>query len=172
MTEYEEIKQTTGTVETSCTCSQCKNHCRRVPCVGTPDDIVRLINAGFIHKLAATLWMAGLSSGIPVTQIISPLYNKQKRSCEFFTTDGLCELHTLGLKPTEGKLASHNARIVSNVNDHPGFYVASKWRLPQNKLLIKKLLNVLTRHYIKQPAESKTTYYLPAGIKTTNNETL
>ena len=56
MTETEKIEQLSGIRESECACDHCKNMCHRQVCIGTPADILRLINAGHIDKLKNTLW--------------------------------------------------------------------------------------------------------------------
>ena len=41
---------------------------------------------------------------------ITPLFDKDKQACTFFT-NGLCELHDSGLKPTVGKLSHHTTKL-------------------------------------------------------------
>ena len=79
------------------------------PCLGTPDDIERIIDAGYADRLALTNWAAGIFLGviniaIPMIQPVSG-----KEFCAFFE-NGLCILHDKDLKPTEGRLSHHTVR--------------------------------------------------------------
>jgi hypothetical protein len=74
------------------------------PCIGTPEDIARLIAAGHRDKLAPTLYAPLLDYGVPPVSMVAPL--KTEKGCVFRTEEGLCSLHASGLKPLEGKLAS------------------------------------------------------------------
>lgn len=100
------IIENTGRQPSECSCQICRMQCR-VPCLGTPADIRRLIEAGYKDRLAPTLWCTGMYLGkmrfpIPMVQAV-----KSKEGwCAFFQ-NGLCELHDLGLKPTEGRLSHH-----------------------------------------------------------------
>ncbi|MDR1718030.1 MAG: hypothetical protein LBS20_19510 [Prevotella sp.] len=103
------ITSITGRRASECSCEECRNQCR-TPCLGTPDDILRLIEAGYADKLAFTHWAVGMMLGklplpIPMVQIL-----KTENGCVFFK-NGLCELHNLGLKPTEGRLSHHEIKL-------------------------------------------------------------
>lgn len=99
------IIRKTGRKPIECRCKTCQAQCM-VPCLGTPDDILRLIQAGYGDRLALTHWCVGLLLGkmnytVPMVQAI-----QTDEGCTFFH-DGLCELHDKGLKPTEGRLSYH-----------------------------------------------------------------
>lgn len=125
---FEDIAKASGRGESVCSCSQCKNQCR-TPCLGTPQDIGRLIDAGYADRLAPTIWMVGMILGLskkPIQLIAPKVVNGW---CTFRRPDGLCELHDKGLKPTEGRLAHHDL----NKNDldprrNLTWLVASTWR--------------------------------------------
>ena len=103
----------------SCTCDSCKAMCSR-PCYTTPRDAERLINAGFAGRLRAE------NSYDYETYVISPSFKgregiddsahdwHQHQGCTFQDKDGLCELHSLGLKPLEARLVIHNGHPSSN----------------------------------------------------------
>lgn len=100
------IVSSTGRRPVECSCRQCRSQCR-VPCLGTPDDILRLIRAGHAGKLRLTLWCVGLALGELPAPIPMVQPGQTDAGCVFFR-DGLCELHHSGLKPTEGKLSCHD----------------------------------------------------------------
>jgi hypothetical protein len=107
-TTFEKIQRKTGRKQVECKCNICKSQCTICPCLGTPEDILNLIKAGYLDRLSPTEWRSGIYMGLtdkPVN-IIAPTYDERKGACTFFT-NGLCELHDRGLKPTEGKLSSH-----------------------------------------------------------------
>lgn len=106
--EVERIKKMVGIDhdrwEQSCTCEHCKNMCR-APCIGTPKDIEAIIDAGYAYKLKETKWMVGkIMAGEEPIDMIQPTV--VGGWCAFRRADGMCELHGLNLKPTEGVLAS------------------------------------------------------------------
>lgn len=106
--EVERIKKLVGIDhnrwEQPCTCDKCKNMCK-VPCIGTPKDIEAIIDAGYADRLKETMWMVGyLAVKEKPIAMIQP--TEKDGWCAFRQPGGLCELHDLGLKPTEGVLAS------------------------------------------------------------------
>lgn len=106
--EVERIKKLVGIDhnrwEQPCTCDKCKNMCK-VPCIGTPKDIEAIIDAGYADRLKETMWMVGyLAVKEKPIAMIQP--TEKDGWCAFRQPGGLCELHDLGPKPTEGVLAS------------------------------------------------------------------
>lgn len=102
-TAFQKIMRKTGRKPVECKCQQCKSQCS-VPCKGTPEDMVKIAARYPEGRIMATEL-----KGVP---IITPLYDKAKGSCTFFN-NGLCDLHSQGLKPTEGKL-SHHSQYLNN----------------------------------------------------------
>lgn len=98
---------------TECDCEMCSSMCH-APCSGTPAEMVNLMKAGYANRLMCD--NIPDESGIP--EIIKPALKgyegksapytiSSRRGCTFFK-EGKCELHDLGLKPIQGKLAHHN----------------------------------------------------------------
>ena len=130
--------QKSGRKPTVCSCERCKNQCR-TPCLGTPEDIAKLIDAGYKDRLAPTEWWAGAVIGItkgPV-MMIQAMVDKNGW-CTFRCPDGLCELHDKGLKPTEGRL-SHHTIALDNFDPRRSlsWLVAKEW-LPLQKEFLKR----------------------------------
>ena len=99
----------------SCSCDTCKSMCDR-PCWPTPADAQRIISAGLGNRLMLDVWLGDERSNHESIEILSPAvkgYEGQTSpfwptgGCTFQNIDGLCELHTLGLKPTEGRISWH-----------------------------------------------------------------
>lgn len=90
---------------TECSCLKCKSMCQNSPCMGTPEDIQKIMDAGYGDKLMFSLWTDHKSANAPLPAIM-PI--KGPRGCVFQDKKGLCDLHAAGLKPTEGKLAIHD----------------------------------------------------------------
>lgn len=104
-TALQRIIRKTGRRPVECRCRLCRQQCR-IPCLGTPEDILRLLKAGYRERLAPTRWAVGLLLG-KIPYIVPMVQAKQEAGgCTFFQ-DGLCELHAAGLKPTEGRLSHH-----------------------------------------------------------------
>lgn len=97
-------------------CPTCVGMCARRPCWGTPDDARKLIAAGYGPRLMRDYWSGGGGEdGDRDIHLLSPaIAGKEGREasfspfgrCTFLTPDGFCELHDLGLKPTEGRAAN------------------------------------------------------------------
>lgn len=112
-----------------CSCPKCKNMCKTTPCLGTPQDIEKLIEAGYASKLSLSVYATGMLMGAMdrTINMIQPRFDEVKGSCVFLDDKGLCELHNIGLKPTEGKLASCKPEVVSSFKDTINFKVAITW---------------------------------------------
>lgn len=118
-TTFEKIIRKSGMKPISCKCNLCKIQCKS-PCAGTPEDMLKIIGAGYEKRVGAI--------DVDGVQIIIPLYDEDKGSCTFFT-DGLCELHNSGLKPTVGKL-SHHSTNATNFDPKKSIvnFVLKEWR--------------------------------------------
>lgn len=113
------------------------------PCLGTPEDIEKIIDAGYGERIMSTAWGAGIMMGVN-NQVIE-MYQAEQRSsgCTFFK-DGLCELHDLGLKPTEGKLSHHSITTENTVKTKGlSWNVAKEWLDPINAPTIARITNKL-----------------------------
>ena len=136
------IIRKSGRKPTNCKCQACKEQCK-TPCLGTPQDIMRLIDAGYADKLMPTQWLVGMVVGklnfpIPMVQAIQT----DKGWC-IFHKDGLCELHNLSLKPTEGRLSHHDIKPECYVfSKSISFNVAKTWLSDENQELVKVIFNL------------------------------
>lgn len=61
-TALQRIIRKTGRRPVECRCRLCRQQCR-IPCLGTPEDILRLLKAGYRERLAPTRWAVGLLLG-------------------------------------------------------------------------------------------------------------
>lgn len=133
------VMRASGRVPVQCSCSICKRQCH-VPCLGTPDDIERIIDAGYADRLALTHWAAGMILGvinipIPMIQPVSG-----NGFCAFFE-NGFCILHDKGLKPTEGRLSDHTIKKDNlNPSMNVAWNVAKEWMMPENKEVLSRVL--------------------------------
>lgn len=89
----------------TCACEQCRAMCRNSTCLCSPDDVQRLIDAGFKDRLAAYVFPAGRAIGPAPASGGREHSTTRMGACTFFSEG--CELHDAGLKPTEGQLAHH-----------------------------------------------------------------
>jgi len=82
--------------------------CER-PCWGTPEEIKKIIEAGFSHKLMVDWWENSFSGNLYL--LCGAIIGHEKSyapytpfgRCAFLTDDNLCEIHNL--KPSEGKFS-------------------------------------------------------------------
>jgi hypothetical protein len=106
--ERDYIAQACGYQPVSCACQECEAMCRRTPCLGTPSDILRIINNGYGLELAATMWLSGIYYNLPPgTMVQFKGASKFDGACIMLDKHNRCQLHHTGLKPTEGQLVSH-----------------------------------------------------------------
>lgn len=134
-TTFEKIVRKTGMKPVSCKCNLCKKQCQ-APCFGTPEDMIKIIGDGYKDRVVALEFKG--------TKVLAPKYDNEKKSCTFFT-NGLCELHDSGLKPTVGKL-SHHSTDASNFNPKKSIhhFVMKEW-----EQVTKEEMAELIKKYIK-----------------------
>lgn len=131
------IMKKSGRKPTSCSCEKCKSQCH-TPCLGTPEDIHCLVDAGYKDRLSVTHWLVGMLFGVIDKPVLMVQANIENGWCTFYH-DGKCELHDKGLKPTEGRLSHHSIRIDNfNPKKSLSWLVAKEW-LPLQDELIKML---------------------------------
>ena len=143
-TSLQRIMRKTGRKPIECKCQKCKQQCK-TPCLGTPEDILRLIKAGYKERLAITHWWVGIARGkLDFPVIMIQARQEENGYCTFFR-DGLCELHDLGLKPTEGRLSHHS---ITKENFKFGkslsWNVAKEWMDMRNGEIVEEIIRHLT----------------------------
>lgn len=135
------IIRKTGRKPSACKCEACRNQCR-TPCLGTPEDILRLIKADYRDKLAVSFWCVGMLLGrmrhpIVMVQIVTT----EEGWCVFYH-DGLCELHNKGLKPTEGRLSHHSITKENySFSKSLAYNVAKEWLAEENLPMIEEVFS-------------------------------
>ena len=90
---FNRIANRIGKQPISCNCEKCRQMCQRTPCLGTPQDILAIIEAGYVDKVCYTEWAAGMYLG-HITRPIEMVQIKSKGKgkdgeCVFFH-DGKC----------------------------------------------------------------------------------
>lgn len=120
----ERIIRKTGKKPSECKCEKCKSQCQS-PCLPTPEDAIKLIQNGFSNELQVINWYSPFRKGNDVL-LIAPKQH-ENGYCIFFQ-DGLCKLHNIGLKPTEGRLSHHSQNLNGfNPKKSIGISVANEW---------------------------------------------
>lgn len=113
-----------------CSCQVCKDMCKN-PCIPVPEEAEKLIQAGYGSRLTNRLVFD--SRTYEDVEILVPA-NPGFEGCTFRTLDGLCELHSLDLKPLEGRLANHNTPSGYGLNE----YVKSRWNCDLGREIVTK----------------------------------
>lgn len=125
--EEKQVISISGRKPSVCDCSVCRNMCR-TPGLATPQEIMTLIEKGYEKRLQTTIWGVGMLLGItdkPIGMVQPRIVNGW---CTFRKKNGLCELHDLGLKPTECRLAHHSIGIDSyDFSKNIAWLVAKQW---------------------------------------------
>lgn len=155
LSPLQRIIMKTGRKPIECKCHLCKRQCH-TPCLGTPQDILRLMDAGYTDRLKPTDWLAGVVMGVTKEPILliqpecldgaySGLIDLGVNShCTFQREDGLCELHDKGLKPTEGRLSHHSVKLDNwKPSKSISWAVVQEWLDPQNADVVVEV----TRRY-------------------------
>lgn len=126
---------------TCCQCAKCQSQCH-TPCLGTPEDIVKLIEAGYKDRLSPIEWAVGMITGVCSKPVYMIQANVENGYCTFFH-EGKCELHDKGLKPTEGKLSHHSIKIDNfNPKKSLSWLIAKEW-LDENSVYIGKIIRYM-----------------------------
>jgi hypothetical protein len=129
-----------------CSCQICQDMCKRAPCIGTPQDIMKLAQAGHLDELRPTDY-GGLSEWgvpwIPMVQIRamqeSEWYENGGGQCPLWDpVTGLCRVHAI--KPVEGRFAGHSSQSVFT---SASWVAAISWLLPTNRALVKHLFRLV-----------------------------
>lgn len=127
-----------------CSCENCVGACEYRPCWGTPEDIEKIIDAGYGSRLMNDYWASrGDDINIPAPAIRNyegrgaPLMPIGR--CTFLTKEGLCELHDAGLKPLEGRvtICTGDDAVIKEHQDARVFIV-DQWRTPEGKAVYQK----------------------------------
>lgn len=141
---FHKIIRKTGRKPISCKCKACKSQCSKAPCLGTPEDIEKIIDAGYAKRIFSTSWLAGINMGITNKSIDMFQPEQLETGCTFFK-DGLCELHDKGLKPTEGRLSHHTHTPETFTKSKSlSWNVAKEWENPENAETINRIKEKLS----------------------------
>lgn len=102
--------------ETRCSCDRCVSMCKTRPCLPTPEEAKHLdktMQVDFGGLVVTSPAMVGQEG-----QTVSG----NDLGCCVYLKNDLCELHSKGLKPLEGRIAHHSVPWFA-----PREYVLSFW---------------------------------------------
>ncbi len=141
----QEIIRITGRNPCECSCERCRNQCR-TPCLGTPQDILRLFKSGYEERLEPSLWAVGMLLGkVPFPIPMIQARHEKSGFCTFYR-NGLCELHSVGLKPTEGTLSHHSITIENfDFSKSLTWNVARRWLDDKNLHVIAEIVESMIK---------------------------
>lgn len=151
-----------------CSCEVCRDMCKRAPCIGTPQDIMRLAQAGHIEHLMATDWGGMFEYGvpfIPMVQIRALEASEWKAcgggQCSLWNPEtGLCTVHAI--KPVEGRFAQHyNQMSFTSCT----WVAALAWLLPSNRRLVRHLFSLVGVFPADEPQENSSVIALPGDVR-------
>lgn len=93
--------------KTECSCETCRSACMRVPCIGTPWDILRIMESSEENKkkVSMTINAAPWEKGVTDSPIIMVAPETNEDGSCVFLKDGMCSIHEI--KPIEGKYSYH-----------------------------------------------------------------
>jgi len=124
----------------SCTCEVCRSMCGFVPCIGTPKDMKRLIDAGHAKRLMLSCY--GEDSISPhLFPILKPAIKGRETGnvtrfeggpCTFFK-DERCEIHAI--KPTEGRTCDHSQESTKK-EEHIHNSIRASWNIPEGLAVV------------------------------------
>lgn len=131
--------------ETECSCKQCRAMCKR-PCFGTPEDIQKIIDAGFGDRLMLD-HHCGLDPDNDVSLLCPALKGSESKNAPYvpssekgctFWKYGKCELHNLKLKPLQGRIAIHDGIDEFEDGKSTGDHISELWNTDEGRNLVKK----------------------------------
>ena len=134
--------------ESSCSCAKCRASCLISPCFPTTLEVSTLIAVGYGDRLEATKFVSALSGKDYTVVAPKGVYSELTdgsplKRCNFLTSEMLCELHSKGLKPLEGRMAHHTVGGVLSILLRSK--VSEMWNTPTGEFLlsvyVKKAVN-------------------------------
>jgi hypothetical protein len=113
-----------------CDCEDCQSMCAR-PCWPTPAEADAIILAGYGSTLTLTAWYGCSDHGdIDVAR---------PRTIEewcVFLDEGRCALHDRGLKPIEGRVATHKDRPEGYPSGDIHEHIAAMWDTDEGRRVV------------------------------------
>lgn len=135
-TSFERVSRITELSPCQCSCKECREICKRM-CLGTPDDILHLMAAGY-----KSLLMPGCAVVIhnhEPRRIEMVQLRADEEGCVMFR-QGRCLLHGTGLKPTGGLLYHHSLVHNDMVDGLLILTIAMEWLRVDNEEKVARCL--------------------------------
>lgn len=123
--------------DNECSCDDCKKMCSHVPCWGTPDEIMGLLELGYGDKMMLDYYekeFIRIDIVCPATIMACGKVASWNRygDCVMLNSDGLCTIHSVG-KPIEGRVASCERGSTHNVRRS----LATLWDTDHGKTVVE-----------------------------------
>lgn len=133
--------------ETSCNCPKCISMCTYRPCWGTPEEIERIIDAGFAHKLMYDYWVGRLGgfredgdeySDLPI--IAPAIVGYEGDTSPFWPMGRCCMLDEndrckiYDIRPIESRVSHHD--VTHDINVH--MEIAKTWNTSEGARVVEK----------------------------------
>jgi hypothetical protein len=101
--------------ESACSCEECIDMCMTYSCLPTPLEAQTMIDAGFGERMMLDTRPAASHPDIKIFTLLPAMagYERKLSPMEIgispcvFLESGLCQLHDIGMKPLEGRVAIH-----------------------------------------------------------------
>lgn len=139
MKQVETIEELEAYKKIECACEVCRKFCEFRPCWGTPEEIKRLIEAGFGSRLMLDWFSDETPAGRDILILTPAITGAEGQPAPFsplgnctFLKNKLCEIHHL--KPIEGRAASH---LMRNELIKTHVILAKCWETAEAQALIK-----------------------------------
>jgi len=137
--------------ESICACKTCVSMCKTNPCWPTPNEVRELIKAGYGDRLMID-WWEDYPEDIHLFCPASENFEKSrapeaqdsieyfagwtKGRCTFLSKDNKCELHDKGLKPLEGRVATHKTEN-NKESERVRNYIVHLWKGEQENFIFE-----------------------------------
>lgn len=140
--------------ESVCACAVCVGFCQKHPCLGTPEEAEKLLDAGFADRMMLDCWYYPSMSHPEKTENVYRVQpagkgNEGKQAgfwapfkewpCTMLTEEGKCLLHDPGLKPLEGRVASHEKIETGHDEvEKLGAWLEAQWDTPRGRRVVER----------------------------------
>jgi hypothetical protein len=127
---------------TECSCEVCVRLCHGHTCIGTPDEIEKLMDMGY-SKLFYREYMWIPNSNDAGVAVLRPdvVHDNWSYPCAFLK-DGKCIIHAI--KPLEGRLVNHDTCGKGMYEDFRRALLRT-WQTPRGEKLVRRWYKEITK---------------------------